>query len=139
MRTFFDSSAYAKRFIEESGSDRIDKICEDSIIIAFSSLCLPEIISALSRRLREKQIRKDDYVKAKTRLIADIRDAVIINVLPEIIAESIILLENNKLRTIDAIHIASAILWKPDIFVSSDKQQITAAKKTGLKVKLIGD
>jgi hypothetical protein len=29
-------------------------------------------------------------------------------------------------------------MWKPDLFVSADKRQTIAAKKTGLKVKYIG-
>lgn len=138
MRSFFDSSAYAKRFIEESGSEDVDNLCKNSTSIALSSLCVPEIISALNRRLREKNINKKEYAKIKERLIRDIVDVTIINVLPEVISESITLLEKNKLRTIDSIHIASALLWKPDIFISSDKRQITAARKAGLKVKFIG-
>jgi len=137
MRSFFDSSAYAKRFIEESGSEDVDNLCKNSTSIALSSLCVPEIISALNRRLREKNINKNEYAKIKERLIRDIVDVIIINVLPEVISESITLLEKNKLRTIDSIHIASALLWKPDIFISSDKRQITAARKAGLKVKFI--
>ncbi len=138
MRSFFDSSAFAKRFIEEEGSDEVDKICKKSTSIALSSLCVPEIISALNRRLREKYITKKEYTKIKERLIEEIVDATIVNVLPEVISESITLLEKNKLRTIDSIHIASALLWQPDIFISSDKRQITAARKAGLKVKFIG-
>lgn len=138
MRSFFDSSAFAKRFIEEEGSDEVDNICKKSTSIALSSLCVPEIISALNRRLREKYIIKKEYTKIKERLIEEIIDATIVNVVPEIISESIVLLEKNKLRTIDSIHIASALLWQPDIFVSSDKRQISAAKKSGLKVKYVG-
>jgi len=138
MRSFFDSSAFAKKYIEEPGSEEIDNICLNSDSIALCSISLPEIISALNRKLREKSISKRDYLKAKQRLIEDIESAVIINVVPEVISKSIFLLENNNLRTIDAIHIASATLWFPDIFVSSDKQQITAAKKAGLKIKFVG-
>jgi len=138
MRSFFDSSAFAKRFIEEEGSDEVDNICKKSTSIALSSLCVPEIISALNRRLREKYITRKEYTKIKERLIIEIIDAIIVNVVPEIISESIVLLEKNKLRTIVSIHIASALLWQPDIFVSSDKRQISAAKKSGLKVKYVG-
>ena len=138
MRSFFDSSAFAKRFIEEEDSDEVDKICKKSTSIALSSLCVPEIISTLNRRLREKYITKKEYTKIKERLIEEIVDATIVNILPEVISESITLLEKNKLRTIDSIHIASALLWQPDIFISSDKRQISAAKKSGLKVKYIG-
>lgn len=137
MQTFFDSSAFAKRFIEESGSTEIEKICIESESIAVSSICFPEIISALNRRLRESSITKKDYLLIKERLIDEFEHIEIINVLPEVIAKSILLLERNSLRTLDAIHIASALMWKPDIFVSSDKRQTLAAKKEDMKVKFV--
>ena len=138
MRTFFDSSAFAKRFIEEPGSDEVEKICQKTESIGLSSLCLPEIISALNRRVREKSISRKSYSIIKKRLLEEIEDADLINVIPEIIARSILLLEKNKLRTIDAVHLASAIIWETDLFISADQRQIAAAKKSGLNVKIIG-
>lgn len=138
MRTFFDSSAFAKRFIEEPGSDEVEKICQKTESIGLSSLCLPEIISALNKRVREKSISRKSYFIIKKRLLEEIEDADLINVIPEIIARSILLLEKNKLRTIDAVHLASAIIWETDLFISADQRQIAAAKKSGLNVKIIG-
>lgn len=138
MRTFFDSSAFAKRFIEEPGSDEVEKICQKTESIGLSSLCLPEILSALNRRVREKSISRKSYFIIKKRLLEEIEDADLINVIPEIIARSILLLEKNKLRTIDAVHLASAIIWETDLFISADQRQIAAAKKSGLNVKIIG-
>lgn len=137
MRSFFDSSAFAKRFIEEKGSDRIEDICFKSESVGLSILCFPEIISALNRRLREKSISKKEYLLIKKSLTEEIEDAEIINVTTEVISKSILLLEKNSLRTIDAIHIASAVLWEPDLFISADKRQIAAAKKSGLKSEFI--
>jgi predicted nucleic acid-binding protein len=46
-------------------------------------------------------------------------------------------LEDNALRAMDALHIACALEWRAELFVSSDKQQIMAAEKSGLITKLI--
>lgn len=138
MRLFFDSSAFAKRFIEESGSDKVESLCIDASVISVSSICFPEIISALNRRLREKVIKRKDYLTIKNRMIEEFEELEIINVIPEVVSKSITLLEKNNLRTLDAIHIASAILWLPDLFITSDKRQSVAAKKAGLKVRFIG-
>lgn len=137
MLTFFDSSAFAKRFVEETGSDEIEKICFESDSIALSSICFPEIISALNRRFREKNLVKKDYILIKEKMIEEFESLEIINVVPEVISKAITLLEKYNLRTLDALHIASAIIWKAELFVSADKRQILAAKKAGLKVKLI--
>lgn len=137
MLTFFDSSAFAKRFVEETGSDEIEKICLESDSIALSSNCFPEIISALNRRLRENNLVKKEYILIKEKMIEEFESLEIINVVPEVISKAITLLEKYNLRTLDALHIASAIIWNADIFISADKRQILAAKKAGLKVKLI--
>lgn len=137
MRLFFDSSAFAKRFFEESGSKEVESLCIEALVISVSSICFPEIISALNRRLREKVIKRKDYIIIKNRMIEEFEELEIINVIPEVISKSIILLEKNNIRTLDAIHISSAILWSPDLFISADKRQLSAAKKAGLKVKFI--
>lgn len=137
MNVFFDSSAFAKRFIEETGSDEIERVCSNSDSIALSSICFPEIISAINRRLRENHLSKKDYFLIKERMILEFECIEVINVLPEVIGKTIALLEKYNLRTLDAIHVASAIIWKAELFVSADKRQTLAAKKAGLKVKLI--
>jgi uncharacterized protein len=65
MKTFFDSSAYAKRFIEEHGSNDIDAICAKTTNLALSIICMPEIISALNRRLREKNLLQPDSLLSR--------------------------------------------------------------------------
>jgi predicted nucleic acid-binding protein len=47
------------------------------------------------------------------------------------------LLEKNILRSLDAIHIACALEWQSELFVSSDERQVTAAIKSGLNVEFI--
>lgn len=137
MKTFFDSSSFAKRFVEEQGSQEVDDICQKTSILGLSVICLPEIISALNRRLREKCLIRQDYVKAKHRLAEDIKDAQIINLVPAVIDKAIVLLELNALRSMDALHIACALEWQAETFVTSDKQQVEAVKKTGLQTKYI--
>lgn len=137
MLTFFDSSAFAKRYIEETGSDIIEKLCVESDSVALSSICFPEIISALNRRLRENNISVKEYILIKEKMIDEFENLEIINVIPEVISNAIVLLEKYNLRTLDSIHVASAKVWKAELFVSADKRQTLAAKKAGLKVKLV--
>ena len=137
MKTFFDSSAFAKRYVEEMGSQLVDDICLNAKIVSLSIICVPEIISALNRRVREKSLSLQDYFTIKQHLSDDVRDAVIVNLLPEVIVTSTKLLEASPLRAMDALHVACALVWDAELFVSSDKQQITAAKKAGLKIKFV--
>jgi predicted nucleic acid-binding protein len=137
MRIFFDSSAYAKRFVEEKGSDVVEEICRNATSLALSIICVPEIISALNRRLREKNIESSDYHLAKTRLMEDIGDITIVNITAGVIIKSIDLLENNALKAMDAMHIACALEWNPDLFVSCDSRQAEAAQRAGLQMRFI--
>lgn len=137
MKTFFDASTFAKRYVEENGSQLVDDICQEASELSLSVLCVPEIISALNRRIREKRLSHQDYVAVKQSLSDDIRDAVIINLTPEVIATSASLLETSPLRAMDALHIACALESGADLFVSSDKKQITAARKAGLQTKYV--
>jgi predicted nucleic acid-binding protein len=137
VKTFFDSSAFAKRYVEEAGSQSVDDLCYNATEISVSVICVPEIISAVNRRLREKKLSYQDYVSIKQHLSDDVRDAIIVNLTPEVIMASTKLLEASPLRAIDALHVACALVWGAQLFVSSDKQQLKAAKKAGLKVKCV--
>lgn len=137
MKTFFDSSAFAKRYVEEIGSQLVDDICLNAKEVSVSVICVPEIMSALNRRVREKGLSRQDYVTIKQHLSDDVRDAVIVNLIPEVIVTSTKLLEASPLRAMDALHVACALVWGAELFVSSDKRQIAAAKKAGLKIKSV--
>ncbi len=137
MKIFFDSSAFAKRYIEENGSNSVEELCSNATELGLSIICVPEIISALNRRIREKSLTQKQYRQAKNLLAKEVADAIIIQVSPEIINNAIYALETNIVRTLDALPLASAIHWRADLFVSSDKQQLEAAKNLNLITKLV--
>ena len=138
MRIFIDTSAYAKRFVEESGSEEIDSIILQGTELGLSIICVPELLSAMNRKLREKAISRPQYSQIKSRLSEEIHDIDVIQLTDVVIKKTIMLLEKkNFLRTLDAIHIACAIEWEADIFLTSDKRQIKAARNEIKKVKLI--
>jgi len=132
MKIFFDSSAFAKRYIDESGSDSVEAICQSATELALSVICMPEIISAMNRRVRDGSISQTQYRQVKTCLAREIADVTIINVLPEVVADAIFVLETNPLRAMDALHVACALQWNADLFVSSDNRQLSAAQNAKL-------
>lgn len=137
MKLFLDSSAFAKRFVEEAGSQQVEVLCSQATELCLSVICVPEIISALNRRLRERSLTRQEYTHAKLRLSQEVGDTVIINLTPDVIRASIEVLETTSVRTMDALHIACAMAWEADLFVSSDHRQITAARTAGLRTKQI--
>lgn len=64
MRLFFDSSALAKRYVEEAGSPRIGELLAGAGHLGVSILALPEVVSALCRRRRESRLDRAHYEAA---------------------------------------------------------------------------
>ena len=137
MKTFFDSSAFAKRYVEEAGSHVVDSLCQEATEVALCVLCVPEIISALNRRVREGLLTDREYTESKHYFSQDIRDAVMVNLVPQVVSTCTEILEASPVRAADALQIACALEWETELFVSADKRQISAAKKAGLRTKFV--
>jgi uncharacterized protein len=56
LNIFIDSSALAKRYVQEPGSDRLEEILSSASTLGVSVLCISEIVSALCRRRRERKL-----------------------------------------------------------------------------------
>ena len=137
MKMYFDSSAFAKRYVEENGSGSVEQLCKEAAAVALSVICVPEIISALNRRLREGSLSRSQYREVKSRLSIEVADAIIINLVPAVIADAIHVLETNVIRAMDALHIACALQWNAALFISSDERQLSAARKAKLRTKKV--
>ena len=137
MRIFFDSSAFAKRYVSEEGTDAVVQWCDRAAEIALSGIALPELISAFCRLRRESKISEAQYQQLKDSLLADIEDAAICDLTPIVLAHSIASLERNTLRGMNAIHIGSAVAMQADLFVSADARQCAAAAAAGLQVAAV--
>ncbi len=137
MKTFLDSSALAKRYVEEPGSEAVDEICAGATELAVSVLCIPEIISALNRRVRERALTRNGYAQAKRCLADDVRDAEVVNLTPPVISACTAVLEASRVRALDALHVACALEWGAELFVSADNRQVHAARRTGLRTKIV--
>ena len=96
-------------------------------------------MAAPNRRLREGVLSREDYRKAKKFLLNDVRDATVLQLTPSVISRSVNLFENSaSLRAMDALHVACALEWGADLFVTSDKRQFGSAVKSGLQTEYLG-
>ena len=135
MNVFFDSSALAKRYVEEAGSDRVQDILSSATSLTVSVLCISEIVSALCSRRREQRLSQQQYLSAKQALFADVEDMNIVNLTNQVIVRAVEILERWPVRSSDSIHVASAAEWSAQLFVSADERQCTAARSYGLQVE----
>jgi predicted nucleic acid-binding protein len=124
LKMFFDASAFARRYLEEPGSDTVETLCMEATDLGLCVICVPEIISAMNASL-------------KRHLLEDVRDAAIIDLVPPVIAACVEIVEMSSVRAADALHVAAARVWQAHLFVSADERQLAAARKAGLKVRAV--
>lgn len=132
MRIYVDSSALIKRAIDEPESDSLIaflKGCVDSgDTIVSSSLAWVEVTRGLRTRL--------DHEHPAT--IAELAEDALSGVAEYAIDARVVALARRVgppvLRTLDALHLASAILTDADLMVVYDKRLATVTEDLGIRV-----
>lgn len=138
---YFDTSVVAAYYCPEPGSPAAEKTILHSKHPAISDLTELELASAVSRKIREKSIRRDDGGKIIALFEAHVSQGLYekISVGPEHfqIAKAWIAQFSTPLRTLDALHLAIANMQKAHFF-TSDLLLAKAARHFDVKVQLIG-
>ncbi len=137
MRVFFDSSSLAKRYIREKGSDEVEEILKVAGEVGLSMIAPAEVLSALNRLRRQRSIAQGQCDLVKRALFSDLEDVSVVGMTNSVVAGAIGLLEEQPIKTLDAIHVASAVEWDAELFVSSDKRQLAAAAERGLRARRV--
>lgn len=137
---YFDTSALAKRYSPESGSEKVDSIInnKDNVIV-IGNIAIPEIYSALSKKYRTGEISHKDFLSAIYRFEKDIFENTYHFLEADnniITAVKILILTYSELRTYDSIHLALALELSelnPTV-VTSDIILYKTCQSEGLKV-----
>jgi len=138
MRLFLDSSALAKRYVREVGTERVVALCADADEVVVSIIALPEVVSTLNRLRRGGRLSDSEYATIKQEVVADLADATTLEVTPSIVNKALTCLERSRLRASDALHIATAMGAAPDLFLTGDRRQREGGTKAGLKIEGVG-
>jgi len=130
---YLDSSALVKRYVEEDGSGAVDRLLADHPYAATSRLTYPEILSALHRKHRAKEISVRVLGTLVEAFESDWGKLFVLefdeDLLP-IVKQSI---RKHAVRGADAVHLASGIwlrsVLKEDvIFACADAKLLDAAR-----------
>jgi predicted nucleic acid-binding protein len=134
MITYFDTSSLLKFIIKEIGSEENLNIWNLSDEKVCSQLTRTEMHSALMRKVREGSISASAMrarLNAMNKLFADV---VLVDITSEVIDASCELVKELPLKSADAIHLATALMVRADLFSSSDKRLCAAASESGIAV-----
>jgi len=139
---YLDTSALVKRYRTELGTDVVERLFseprpQDRFFISFLSII--ELTSGVLRLARGRQLRDDTAQEILARFRHDVRQLLRVWPLDEDIAlAAVTVVEQHRLRSADAIHLASAqaigslVPGTPVVTVSSDRELLDAAESAGL-------
>jgi hypothetical protein len=131
---FLDSSALAKRYLEEPGTPRVLDLLEMARIVV-SRLALVEIASAAARRARAGGLAPDVRDGVLSALEDDLRTFHVVELSPAVLTRAVGVCRAHTLRASDAIQLACALVAGGDLlFVSSDRELNSAAEVEGFEV-----
>ena len=129
MRVFIDTSSLFKKYVEENGSKELDFLLQEVSEIAVSPITRVEMSVIVARRLREKSLTAQQATWLKSEMYKDFESfhRVIWNEALEKAATDLVY--QHSLSTLDAIQLASGVLSKAEIFVTSDRGLFEEAQK----------
>jgi predicted nucleic acid-binding protein len=135
LKIFLDTSALAKRYVQEGGSEELEELFFSSVKEAFvSTLAFAEFTAAIGKKLRKKEIKEGPASKAIRELERD-WDGLFskIPLTDDLAISAASLAVKYPLTGADAVHLASAAAVDAELFVVSDYPLISAAEKIGIK------
>ncbi len=138
MRVYVDSSALIKRSVEEEESEdletALDRYVADDAVLLSSSLAWIEVSRALRTRAEGASWSDDDVHEAV--------DSALSGVAERLVTGDVVGLARRvappRLRTLDAIHLATAILLDVDLVVAYDTRLVDACRHSGLVIAMPG-
>jgi predicted nucleic acid-binding protein len=134
MITYFDSSSLLKFVIKEIGSEENLNIWNLSDEKVCSQLTRTEMHSALMRKVREGSVSVSAVRGRLDEMDKLFADVILVDITSEVIDASCELVKTLPLKSADAIHLATALMVRADLFSSSDKKLCTAASESGIAV-----
>jgi len=137
LKLYLDTSALLKRYIQEADSETVMRRCAKADRVHLSALCVPELISGFQRLKREKKIGEDVYSVLKQEFALDAEQAMVVEPNKDVLREAVLCIERTGVRTLDAIHIATALKLGSDLFMTADRAQGEAAKTMGLRCEVL--
>jgi predicted nucleic acid-binding protein len=138
MRVYADSSALIKRSVEEPESDaleaRLAEHFDDEDVVVASSLAWIEVGRALRSRLIDIEQDEDE--------INDAIDVAFSGVAERTMGDDVVSLARRiappVLRSLDAVHLATAVLLDVDVVLTYDDRLARACRHNGLRTAVPG-
>lgn len=139
---YLDTSVLLKTYFVEKGSRRARTLVRQRTVVT-SSLALVEIASAVTRRRLSADLSARRALRILERADQDARHWHLVLVAEPILERAREVVQEAGLRTLDAVHVASALVLRDQarlapLFVTADLAQADAAARLGLPREIVG-
>lgn len=139
---YFDTSVLLKCYLREPASPRARALTRRHRILS-SAVAPAEAISALCRRRATGGLGHRDVDAILARMATDRARWELIGLTSLVLGRAETLIRQHELRTLDAVHFASALVFHEETgeqprFITADAPQRRAAEQLGLEVVWVG-
>lgn len=135
---YCDASALGKVYLREPETKQVEALLGGRRDVIVSELSITEVVSSIARRRREGALTEDAAARVRSRILADLEAGFFLrsDLTPETHreAEKVLLASALALRTLDALHIAGALLAGAASLAAYDRRLRDAAVSLGLAV-----
>ena len=122
---YLDSSALVKLVIDEPESAALERHLGKGTALATSLIALVEVTRATALANPAPEVREETALLLDSCILVDVTDVVV-----RVAAR----LASRAVRTLDALHLASAMRVEPDELIAYDRRLVAAARDSGLPV-----
>ncbi len=136
--TYIDPSSYTSVFLNEDRTNAVIGKIKSIKDLATSDFSEAEMIASFNKLLRMGKLSESDVIKLHQILTANFKTSIkILSLIPKVtsLAKDLLLeYYNHNLHAPDALHIATALHYGCQKFISSDKKQADIVESTKLEL-----
>ena len=137
MIVYLDASALVKRYVAEAGSAQVEALIGEARAIGTGVVSRAEVAAALARAARVGLITRDAAAKALEAFNADWEHLIRLQLGEPLAARAATLAWEHGLRGYDAVHLATALVWRETLgesvsVATYDRELWRSAQASGL-------
>ncbi len=130
MILYLDTSALVKLYVEEDGSEDVDRAVRDASRVATSAVAYPEVRATFARLERDEDITSEEHRAAVADLDADWNSLGVLDLTRNLARFCGRLAQKHGLRGFDAVHLGSAVAVR----VASELNREAGQRRAGSEV-----
>ena len=137
MIVYLDSSAHVKRYVAEAGSPEVDALIAGARATGTAVLSRAEVAAALAKAARVGLVARSAALKALEAFVADWEHLIRLQFGEPLAARAGALAWEHGLRGYDAVHLATALVWRETLgeavtVATYDRELWRGAQSSGL-------